>query len=107
MTDDPTLDTPLPANENRWSVDMKTRRAIVRHRRPLEVHPVEIVISIAELKSILSEILHTEAMQSPRTRTGQLTSGTEAKRRMAIVVRHEAKAELETARQQPPRSLVE
>ena len=99
---------PSPANENRWAIDMATRVAIVRHRRPLEVHPVEIAMRLSELKLILSEVLHTEAMQAPRwrnpaTQLDELTPGSEAKRRMAIVMRKEAQAELAAMKEAHPR----
>ena len=99
---------PTPANENRWSIDMKSRIAIVRHRRHLEVNPVEIAMKLAELKMLMSEILHTEAMQSPRwinkeTGFNELTPGSEAKRRMAIVMRKEAQGEFDALKAQQPR----
>ena len=97
---------PIPANRNAWVFNMETREAIVRHRRTLEPVPVSIVVRIAELKMLLGEVLETEALAVPKFE-GRRPPWAEAKRRMAIVLRKEAAAELAALGGPPARVLVE
>lgn len=97
---------PLPANKNDWKIDMERRVAVVRHRRTLEPVPVAIVVRIAELKALLAEVLHSEAIESGRV-NGRLAPWAETKRRTAIVLRKEAQAELADIKAAPARLVVE